>query len=48
MFTSKEVHAIELLDLAFGFALMGLQTRSVFLCIVILTPYDICITCKGF
>lgn len=48
MFPSKEVRATEFLDLAFGFALMGLQTRNEFLHTVILMAYKICIACKGF
>lgn len=47
-FTSEEVHAIELLDLAFDYASMGLQTQNVFLCTVILTAHNIWIACKGF
>lgn len=43
MFTSKEVPATEFLDLALGFALMGLQTWDVFLHTVMLTAYDICV-----
>lgn len=49
MFTSKEVSATELFDLAFHFALMELQTQNVFLhTTVILTAYHICIARKGF
>lgn len=49
MFTSKEVSATELFDLAFDFALMGWQTRNVFLhTTAILTAHIICIARKGF
>jgi len=42
MFTSKEVNATELFDLAFDFALVGLQTWNVFLhTAIILTACNI-------